>query len=312
MRSHGEHAVDGEKMRDQHEAPFFVVGAQRSGTTMLRLMLNQHSELCVPFESVFIPAFYRRLNEYGDLRAQESMERLLDDIIADPWVQKAKLVPDRQAVLAQEPVDYAGLVDAIFGAYAQAQGKSRWGDKTPGYVEDLDLINRLFPECRVIHLVRDGRDVALSLAGVSWGSRDLIKNAADWRWKAVLGRKMGGLMGPRYLEVFYEDLVSNPREVLGEICDFLGAEYEDSMLRYSEAAQGEMPARSLRWHRSSIAPPDRSKVQAWRAHMPLSDQIVFDDVAGDALDLFGYQRVRRQRTWSSRIRYAQYALRGHC
>jgi len=238
------------------------------------------------------------------------MERLLDDISADPWVRKGGLVPDRQAVLEQRPSDYAGLVDAIFSAYARAQGKSHWGDKTPGYVEDLDLINDLFPQCRVIHLVRDGRDVALSLAGLSWGSRDLIRNAAEWRWKAVLGRKMGGLLGARYLEIFYEDLVRDPQSVLRRICGFLGVDHEEAMLTYPESAQGAMPAGSLRWHRSSIAPPDQSKVQGWRSRMPASDQIVFEQVAGDALDLFGYERVRRGPTWSSRIRYAQYALRG--
>lgn len=296
-------------MTDQEQTPFFIVGAQRSGTTMLRLMLNQHSALCIPFESVFIPAFYRRLDEYGDLASRSSIECLLDDIIADPWVQKGGLVPDRAAVLEQQPTDYAGLVDVIFRTYAHARSKSRWGDKTPGYVEEIDVINELFPECQVIHLIRDGRDVALSLSGLSWGSPNLIKNARDWRWKTILGRKMGGMIGSRYIEVFYEELVRDPKLVLGRICDCLSVDYEDGMLTYPESARGEMPSRSLTWHGSSIAPPNRSKVDAWRSRMSMSDQIVFETVAGDALDLFGYERVRWKPTWSSRLRYARYALR---
>lgn len=131
-------------MTDQRGIPCFIVDAQRFGTTMLRLMLNQHSELCIPFESVFIPAFYRCLSEYDHLRSPVSIEHMLDGITGDPWVCKGGLVPDRQAVLEQEPVDYAGLVGAIFRAYARAQGKSRSGDKTPGYVEEPDFINRVF------------------------------------------------------------------------------------------------------------------------------------------------------------------------
>lgn len=112
----------------------------------------------------------------------------------------------------------------------------------------------------MIHLIRDGLDVALSLAGLSWGSRDLLKSAADWRWKAaVLGRKMGRLMGPCYLELLYENLVWSPEDVLGRVCDFLGVDYDEAMLTYPESAPGEMPARSLRWYRSSIAPPGRSR-----------------------------------------------------
>lgn len=290
--------------------PFFVVGAQRSGTTMLRLMLNQHSHLCVPFESVFIPALYRRLHEFDNLRESALIEALLTAISDDPWVRKGGLIPDRSKVLSQQPKDYASLVDAIFTAYAQTQHKVRWGDKTPGYVIDIDVLCALFPDCRIIHLVRDGRDVVLSLAGLSWGSRDLFRNAADWRWKTLLGRKMGNMIGAHYLEVRYEDLVTHPSQTLERICDFLGENFEPGMLNYPLSAEQIMPRQSLRWHRSSVSAPDPSKAFHWRTRMPLSDQIVFEDVAGDALELFGYDRIRHKHTFGSRVRFARYALLG--
>lgn len=290
--------------------PFFVVGAQRSGTTMLRLMLNQHSRLCVPFESAFIPDFHRRLAEFGDLAQPAHLRALLDAIAATPFVVKGRLVPDVQAVLERKPAAYPQLVDAIFSTLAAARGKPRWGDKTPSYVTEMDVLWELFPGCKFIHLVRDGRDVALSLRGLSWGSKDLVRVAQDWRWKVTLGRKMGEMVRDHYLEVRYEDLVRSPRFVLATVCDFLGEAFEPALLDYPRSAADEMPAQSLGWHRSSVSAPDASKADGWRTQMRPADQIVFDEVAGATLEAFGYERVRRPRSIASRLRFARYALLG--
>lgn len=276
---------------------------------MLRLMLNQHSMVCVPFETVFIPEFYYRISEYETLDKRVKVEKLLDDIIANPWVEKGGLIPDRGKVLDKNPSGYAELVDAIFRTFAEQKAKAIWGDKTPTYVDDIDVLDRLFPECRVIHVVRDGRDVALSLAGISWGSTNLIKNAREWRWKVVMGRKMGNMLRDRYLEIPYENLVTDPSGTLSSVCSFLSIAYEEEMLKYPETAAAAMPEKSLKWHRSSVSAPDPKKIDAWRKRMDSSDQIVFDQVAGDALRLFGYENVGSKGNWQSRIRYAKYALR---
>lgn len=297
-------------MTDKLGSPFFIVGAQRSGTTMLRLMLNQHSTLCVPFETVVIPQFYYRVSEYGDLGEPHNMAKLLDDIASTSWVRKGGLIPDSARVLRKNPVNYPQLLDAIFTTYAEKKGKGRWGDKTPTYVEHIDVLDRLFPTCQVIHIVRDGRDVALSLSGISWGSQNLLKNAAEWRWKTVLGRKMGNMLRGRYLEISYERLVAEPEGTLRGICEFLKIPFESTMMDYPESAEAAMPHNSLRWHRSSVTSPDARKAGAWRTRMDVTDQILFEQAAGDALELFGYERRRLEATWLSRIRYARYAIRG--
>lgn len=292
--------------------PFFVVGAQRSGTTMLRLMLNRHSRLCVPFESVFIPHFYRRLTEFDNLEQIANMQRLLDEIAADPWVIKGKLIPDKTGVLARMPHNYPELVDAIFSTLASSQGKTRWGDKTPTYVEDIDVLWDMFPGCRIVHLVRDGRDVAQSLRLLSWGSRNLLKTASDWRWKVMLGRKMGRMIPNNYLEIRYEDLVINSEATLRIICDHIGGvAFEPEMLNYFDTAKDSMPEASLRWHMSSVNQPDKSKVQQWKDRMSVNDQILFDEVAGDILDLFGYERITHKPNLGTKIRRARYALLGY-
>ncbi|WP_041354885.1 sulfotransferase [Nitrosococcus halophilus] len=95
--------------------PFFIVGVHRSGTTMLRLMVNNHPNIAVPFESVFIPEFYRRLADYGDLTKQESVANLLRDIAAHPFVRRGGLIPgDMDTILARPIKSYADLIHAIF------------------------------------------------------------------------------------------------------------------------------------------------------------------------------------------------------
>lgn len=294
-----------------NSTPFFIVGSQRSGTTMLRLMLNQHSRLCVPFESAFIPEFSKRLKEFGDLTRQENMAQLLTAICHNPFVEKGNLVPDPGAVLAKNPQSYPAVINAIFTELALRHRKPRWGDKTPGYEQEINLLWSLFPGCRFIHLIRDGRDVALSLRSLSWGSRDLIQSARDWAWKVMLGRKMGSMIPGHYLEVHYETLVTQPAESLAKICEFLDEPFEEEMLGYHHSAEAFMPPDSLRWHQSSVSTPDPAKVGLWRTAMSPADQFVFERVAGEALELFGYERPLLQPTLGNRIRLARYALLGH-
>jgi Sulfotransferase family len=288
--------------------PFFLVGAQRSGTTMVRLMLNAHPRLAIPFESVFIPEFRARAHEFGDLSDDGDRARFVDAIAANHFVQKGKLLPDREAVLARRPSTYAEIVDAIFTEFARAQGKERWGDKSPNYVTEIDVLRELFPDCKIVHLVRDGRDVAVSLANISWGSRHIPNVAQDWRWKTVLAHKMGRLLGDSFLEIRYEDIVVDPERGLRKICEFLGEEWNPHMLGYHEGASDAMPESSMEWHRTSVKPPDPSKIGAWKRKMAAADQIIYQDVAGDALDLFGYERVSAPRTVSTRLRSLYYQL----
>jgi len=287
--------------------PFFVVGAQRSGTTMLRLMLNNHPRLAVPFESGFIPVFFRRLGEYGDLAQSGNAARLLQDICGHPKVAKGHLVPDAGAVLSRPIATYRDLVDAIFTEYAVRKGKPRWGDKTPAYITELEILVQIFPSCRLIHMVRDGRDVALSLGGVSWGSRHIPRVAEDWRWKTVVAHKIGSVLGERFLEVRFEDVVQDTERQLRRICDFLGESFDAAVLDYADNAAAEMPADSMQWHRTSTGPPDPEKVYEWKHRMPVADRILFEAVAGDALELFGYERERRAPTVGSRIKGLYYA-----
>lgn len=279
---------------------------------MLRLMLDSHPNLAVPFESVFIPEFYRRVGDYGDLSQQRNVKRLLDDIAEHPFVKRGGLIQNAESILQRGCSSYAGLVDAIFREYARARGKSRWGDKTPGYDLEVPVLNTLFPSCQIIHIVRDGRDVALSLRGVKWGSSDLPRVAAEWRWRTTTTHKLGALLGPRFLEIKYEDLVQDTEATLVRVCDFLGEPFAEQMLDYANTAVDELPEVSKESHQSAMKPPIAGKVFSWRRAMSRPDQIIFSRMAAPALALFGYEQAPsadRLTRYLARLKTLWYALR---
>ena len=287
--------------------PFFIVGAQRSGTTMLRLMLNSHPDVAIPFESVFIVEFFRRLDAYGDLGDPRNAARLLDDIASHRMVKKGGLITDRDAILRRPIRSYTDLVDAIFSTYAASRGKHRWGDKTPSYVTDIDVLRAMFPTCRIVHLVRDGRDVALSNRNVEWGIRSIPRVAADWRWKALVGHKIGTVLGHDYLLVRHEDLVVDTESTLRRVAAFLELPYAASMLEYPERGATDLPVESAKWHRNSIRAPDAGLVGLWKRTMPRADRIIFEQCAGDALEAFGYELERSPSTLGSRLKNLYFA-----
>lgn len=289
--------------------PIFIVGAPRSGTTMLRLMLNSHPRIAIPFESDFIPKFYRRLDEYGNLRIEANIARLLEDIAALSFVKRGKLVQDSSSVLARQPKSYSELIAAIYEVYAECEGKRRWGDKDPDNVLQIDVLWNLFKNCQIIHIVRDGRGVANSLRKQEWGSKNLPKLARDWSWKVTLAHKMGMMIGPRhYLEIKYEGLVRAPESSLRHICEFLDEPFDQRMLCYYENAAAAMPDSSLKYHGSSIQPPDPEKAQAWQHEMSLADRVLFEEEAGLTLKEFGYRCEAGRGNWRSNLMKLRYDL----
>jgi hypothetical protein len=276
---------------------------------MLRLMVNAHPRLAVPFETNFIPKYFNNLASYGDLSIPANVERLLADIASEPFVVKGNLIADRQAILKQSPRSLADLVSAIFQTYAEREGKQRWGDKTPSFVTELDILWQLFPNCKIVHIIRDGRDVACSLRKLSWGSRNLPRLARNWAWQVTMGRKMGRIIGPdHYLEIYYEALVANPEGTLKEVCRFLGEEFDNSLLDYHRKGNKAMPSASLDYHRNSVSAPDTDKIQMWRKQMSAADQVLFEQEAGKVLEEFGYEAVGQPPNLGSRLAYLKYSL----
>lgn len=257
---------------------------------MLRLMLDTHSQIAIPFETDFIGKYYVEREAFGDLRDDSNVQKLLQAIQAGQFVKRGELagVKTEDLLLRLKVRTYAGVVDALFRTWASERGKSHWGDKTPG-VPDMHILEALFPDALFLHLIRDGRDVAASRM-TTWRQRSVLHAAHDWCWKVSFARRLAVTMADRYREVRFEDLVKSPESELQEICSWMGVPYEPGMLEYHLTAADRMPEDSVkRHHQTSVRPPDPEKIGAWKKVMTRGERAMFQEVAATLLGNLGYE-----------------------
>ncbi len=263
--------------------PFFIVGSARSGTTLLRLMLNAHRDVAVPPESRFITEIQYSADPIDVerfLRALGSHKRF------ETWDLPLEAVRDE---IDQDPVPYADGIAAAYRVYARLHGKKRWGDKTPRYVEHIPFIANLFPEGRFIHLIRDGRNVALSYAHVPFGPKNVSKAAELWAERVRKGCDAGRALGAgRYLEIRYEDIVDDAAGEARDICEFLGLDFDEGMLEYTERARGAVLDRAAKFNPNVTKKPTTTR--SWEDEMPDQQVAIFEAIAGDCLSELGYKR----------------------
>lgn len=269
---------------------------------MFRLMFDSHPDMAVPGESHFIPDLWRHRRSYS-IRGQLDARRLAADVMRTPHFRLWG-VPEEtmwRRVQRLDHPEFADVIAAAFCAYADHHGKVRWADKTPIYVLSIPLLAELFPTARFIHLIRDGRDVALSYLSVPWGPSTPWAAARKWRRDVAAGRRAGQILGPsRYMEIRYERLVRDPRDVLDETCSFAGLCFDEKMLDFHRDAGGRIqsPPDGMPFHARAAEPPT-SGARDWRTQMPPSDLRAFEAVAGELLEELGYQR-RHQSTPATR------------
>jgi Sulfotransferase family len=292
--------------------PFlFVVGCGRSGTTVLRTILDAHPELAVTHESKFIVPLGIRRRRYERPEGFD-LDRFIHDLLADAGV-RANLglgeVWVREA-LATPVSDYPDAVRRIFAAYAARHHKRRYGDKMPGSVLRIPLLAELFPEARFVHIIRDGRDVALSSMAIAGLDPDPVSWALNWKARVAAGRKAGRALGPdRYHEVRYEALIDGPDDVISGVCAFLDLVHDPAMLRFFEQSD-RVPAkvRSNPRH-ARLGEPVSAGARSWRADMPAPQLEVFEAAAGDLLTELGYPRAVPRPSRRAQARAAQGVLR---
>lgn len=270
-------------MSEPSDTPFFIVGVHRSGTTLLRYMLSSSPRVYIPPESDFIPRFFGRSPH--DPLTPRRLERVLHLIFTRyRFVREWQGPPPDLASFGPGPTPTAFL-DALYGRYAAQRGAVRWGDKTPIYTSYLPLLHTLFPQARFIHLIRDGRDVALSMLE-KWGRSELHVDiyfaARNWVRRIRQGQATGHDLGPaRYLELRYEELTANPEPTLHALCAFLEEDFHPAMLAHQEQARREVAAGSF--HAPVREPANASRVARWRMEMDSADVRLFEHIAGPLL-----------------------------
>ncbi len=289
--------------------PVLVLGVRRSGTTLLRVILDRSEELAVPDESYFVPQLADRHSSPIDV------DEFVDDLRRLPTLREWEVPADEVRARLRRGMSLGDAVAAVYETYAARHGKARWGDKTPMYMGHLPLLERLFPDALYVHLVRDGRDAGISFLSMPRGivtegwahPKDAAGFACQWRTEILAARALAVHLGDRYLEVRYEDLVVGPAAVVERICSFTGLAFDPSMLAYS----GEVDV-SAKPHQQRLKQAPTPGVRNWRSDMSQEDVAAFEAVAGDLLAELGYETVTEPSSaarFRGRARLASYRAR---
>jgi hypothetical protein len=265
------------------------------------MMIDAHPDVAIPPETGFLPALADL--DPGSNGAQRAWEIITGfhtwpDFHVDPDALRVRL--DREGATPAE------TARTFYRMYAERFGKVRWGDKTPTYGSELGRIVSLLPEAHFVHIIRDGRDVAVSVRGLWFRPGDSVEAcAADWAARLSRTRALGAQV-PYYLEVAYERLVTFPEETLGQVCRFLDLAFAPSMLTYHTRAPARLDEHQSRYdvngtlvvskaqrldnQRHVTEPPRLDRIGRWKSEMSESELRRFDAVAGEWLERLGYDR----------------------
>ncbi|MGH8869665.1 MAG: sulfotransferase family protein [Actinomycetes bacterium] len=276
-----------------NDRPIFVVGCPRSGTTLLQVMLHAHPRIAIPPETRFVVHAYRERQRFGDLTVESNRRELARWLTErrEGKFRVLKLDADEVAdqIMAGPPT-LGSAVGIVLRAYANRFGKPRWGDKRPGYWQDVDVLLRLFPDAQIVHIVRDGRACVASLKRMAWWNTGVDGGVATWLMAQERVRKdTRHLSEGSYHELHYEHLVNDPEAELRRLCGFLGERFDEEMLKTTDVARYAVPKKKTRAHHVRLTGAvDTAAVESWREGLEPHEIGLMEWVAGRRLRSCGY------------------------
>ncbi len=277
--------------------PVFMIGTQRSGSNLLRLMLNQLPEIAAPHPPHILQRLMPLVPLYGDLGRDDSFGRLVDDtcrlveLNPVPW---EGVVLDRAAVArrcrARTPVAVFG---AVYDLARDAWGKRDWCCKSLANIQYLREIEGYFGnDARYLYLYRDGRDVACSFRRAVVGEKHFYHIAREWAATQQLALTARERIGPtRFFSLSYEKLTATPETSMRQLCAYLGVPFQESMLDFHRSEEARRAAGASDLWGNVVHPVMADNTSKFLKEASPADIRIFELVAGDVLEALGYRRM---------------------
>jgi sulfotransferase family protein len=284
----------GISMRQRHLAPVFVLGSPRSGTTLLYDMLLSAGGFAVYLAESNV--FNLLAPRFGDLGSRANRKRLLQAWLPSKLFVCSGLNTEYVERRILEDCQNAGdFLRIIMGEICRMQGKQRWAENSPEAMLYLPLIKQLIPDALVVHIIRDGRDVASSLGKLRyirpfpWEDRHSLTGCGlYWEWMVQQGRKFGQSAGADYIEVHFEDLLARPQEVLDQIGGFIDQPLDYKTIQRFAYGTVSKPNSSFARRVSSVG---FNPVGRWKQSFSSAELKRFERILGNTLQEFGYSPV---------------------
>lgn len=288
------------------DRPVFVGACPRSGTTLLRTMLNTHPDLAVPRETRYLVSIWENRGRWTNLSERKRRTRLAKVIYGSEWTLADRLRTTQEVAVerfAAAPPTLGSLLGTTLALYAEATGKKRWGDKRPMYARYLDAIFGMFPDTQFVNVVRDPRASVASMRKLGWFNGEIAPAVELWErsvqavvpWREVLA-------ADQYLDIRYEDLVHDPDALLYRITEFLGLATDSvpQMLRYYE--RNDETAEKYHWRLNQ--PVTTDTLRAWESVLDPDEVALIEWVSGERMDALGYERTAGSRKPPNALRGA--------
>lgn len=267
--------------------PLFIVGMPRSGTKLLRELLNMHPSIGIPeIETNFLPTWKKKWENYGDLSDPKNFNKFYNSTIKNSYFMYKK---DNNELI-KENIWYNNCynfnVQGIFEALIRHDTKIEfgsnkiWGDKSPLYLQHLNLLKRLFPNSKIIHIIRDVRDYCLSIKN-AWG-KNMIRAAQRWSNDIQYAQKIGNEYPGEYIEIKYEELVMEPIKILKKICDFIDIEFTERMIKLNKPAENLGAAKNVNYIK-------KNNIMKYRQYMSANTKKKIEEITYDVLKNNGYE-----------------------
>ncbi len=273
--------------------PFFIIGTERSGTNLLRLILNVHSDICIPHPPHIFKFFFPLLPLYGDLQKDKNFQKLVNDVCRMvelhpyPW----EIKPDRKKILKEVPErTLIAVFFNIYNQYLEYSEKKRWACKSTFMIHHVDEILRFCPEAQFVFLVRDGRDVAVSAKKSIFNHFNVFYSAHLWKKEQEIGIDLLCKLKPEQIMLlYYEDLIANAEVKTKELCDFLGISFQENMLAFHKSKEAEKSARLSKSWENTSKPIQHNNSRNFKTKLSHSEIILFESIAFKELNALQYE-----------------------
>jgi hypothetical protein len=284
--------------------PIFIIGTERSGTNLLRLMLHAHSAIAVPHPPHIMKFFASLEPLYGNLADDRNYQRLIADVCrmvelhTYPW----EIKPDRDKVLRDAGErNLLNIYFEVYNQYLAHSGKRRWACKSTFMIEHVAEILRYYPAARFIFMVRDGRDVAVSAKKSIFNHFHVYYSALRWQREQRLGLSWLAKLPPGQITLLkYEELIADPVTVTRKLCDFLGEPFEEGMLEYHRSSEARKSGSlSISWE-NTAKPVMSGNAEKFRRFLSEPEILLFEAIAFDELAILGYSLTHARTELASR------------
>ncbi|MFZ9044732.1 MAG: sulfotransferase family protein [Cyclobacteriaceae bacterium] len=272
------------------------IGTQRSGSNLLRLMLNQHPDISAHHPPHLLRTFVPLLPCYGDLSSRGNRRQLVEDMVA--WVQHNP-VPWRLENfdierLSQRSSDITDILVGIYNAMMEQDKASIFCCKSTFNVFYSSLLERNYKPL-YLYLYRDGRDVSVSFKKAIVGPKHIYSIAEKWHQEQEESLSIIKTLSPnRYVQVSYEQLIHDPEIVLKTICKRLGVDYDTRMLEYHVSEESRITAESGNMWKNVARPIIKQNQNKFRNELSDEEIEIFESVAGNSLTILGYQVINTE------------------